>query len=568
MSIVDFLSVYTYRSVLVGTSLIGAIAGALGCFAYVRHQSLASDVISHSALPGVLLAFLFSTLGPGAFIHSPLLLVIGAAVTGTAAHLVANIVASRTPLTIDAAMATTLSLFFGTGMLLLQFISKSSLPGKGGIGAFLFGNASTLTKAGVLHGTRTERQGDRCGHVRHARDRHGRGGKSRRARAHGGFRCDPSGGRTPVDARAFLHDTLLRSRWCGREQPRRLCVCRARGTAERSSDRSRARRGSRRVTPVRPSTWNPRAHGRVFDDAPHFSIVTRAREETVNFILGTCALAVTTALATALPGVFVVLRKSSMMVDGMSHAVLPGVVIGYALTHSLTSPLLIVGAAGAGLLVVLGSEALSRTRLLAGDASQGLVFPALFSAGVLLISIDFGNVHLDEHAVLVGDVNLAAWTPLTIGGIDVGPQYLYVMLAVLALNIGVIAALFPRLTVTTYDPAFAQSIGVRTGAINVVFMFLTSLTVTAAFHAAGAVLVLALVVIPAATARLWSIDLRDMVIGSVLVATLGTLAGFWLAYVLGAATSAGMAVVYGLIFFCVLAARTALSRVRPSIREP
>lgn len=256
------------------------------------------------------------------------------------------------------------------------------------------------------------------------------------------------------------------------------------------------------------------------------------------------------------------------MVDGMSHAVLPGVVIGYALTHSLTSPLLIVGAAGAGLLVVLGSEALSRTRLLAGDASQGLVFPALFSAGVLLISIDFGNVHLDEHAVLVGDVNLAAWTPLIIGGIDVGPQYLYVMLAVLALNIGVIAALFPRLTVTTYDPAFAQSIGVRTGAINVVFMFLTSLTVTAAFHAAGAVLVLALVVIPAATARLWSRDLRDMVIGSVLVATLGTLAGFWLAYVLGAATSAGMAVVYGLIFFCVLVARTALSRVRPSIREP
>ncbi len=149
MSIVDFLSVYTYRSVLVGTSLIGAIAGALGCFAYVRHQSLASDVISHSALPGVLLAFLFSTLGPGAFIHSPLLLVIGAAVTGTAAHLVANIVASRTPLTIDAAMATTLSLFFGTGMLLLQFISKSSLPGKGGIGAFLFGNASTLTKADI-----------------------------------------------------------------------------------------------------------------------------------------------------------------------------------------------------------------------------------------------------------------------------------------------------------------------------------------------------------------------------------------------------------------------------------
>lgn len=293
----------------------------------------------------------------------------------------------------------------------------------------------------------------------------------------------------------------------------------------------------------------------------------------MSFAVGTALLAVVTALACALPGVFVVLRKNSMLVDAISHAVLPGIVVGYFFSHNLDSPLLILGAALAGLVVVLGSEWLSRTGLLTGDAPQGLVFPALFSIGVILVTLNFANVHLDTHAVLVGDLNLAAWHQFTVGGVSWGPVYLYVMLAVLLVNIAFLALFYTRLKITTFDAQFAASLGIRPGLLNTVFMFLVSVTVTAAFNAAGAILVIALVVVPAATAYLLTSRLPVMILLTALVAVVGALAGFWIAYVLDAATSAGMSVFYGIVFVVALLASKLLERQRrhrpkPHGREP
>lgn len=287
----------------------------------------------------------------------------------------------------------------------------------------------------------------------------------------------------------------------------------------------------------------------------------------MSFVVGTTLLAVVTALACALPGTFVVLRKNSMLVDAISHAVLPGIVVGYFFTHNLDSPLLIIGAALAGLIVVLGSEWLTRTGLLTGDAPQGLIFPALFSAGVILVSLNFANVHLDTHAVLVGDLNLAAWDQLIIGGTSWGPSYLYVMLGVLALNILFLGAFYSKLKVTTFDAQFATSLGIRTGLVNTAFMFLVSLTVTAAFNAAGAILVIALMIVPPATAYLLSRSLPVMIALTAAIAVGGALAGFWIAYVLNAATSAGMAVFYGLVFVIVLAATRLTQRARQRQRR-
>lgn len=273
----------------------------------------------------------------------------------------------------------------------------------------------------------------------------------------------------------------------------------------------------------------------------------------MSFLVGIMLLALVTALACALPGVFIVLRKDSMLVDAIGHAVLPGIVVGYALTRDLESPLLILGAALAGLVVVLGSEWLTRTRLLAGDAPQGLIFPALFSAGVILVSLDFAGIHLDTHAVLVGDLNLAAFAQVYVDGVSIGPRYLYVMLAVLALVVGFIGLTYRRLKLATFDPQFATTLGMRTGLLNTAFMFLVSLTVTASFHAAGAILVLALMVVPAATAHLLTHRLGSMLAVTAAVAAGGAMAGFWISYALDAATSAGMALVQGLLFAVVLA---------------
>lgn len=282
----------------------------------------------------------------------------------------------------------------------------------------------------------------------------------------------------------------------------------------------------------------------------------------MSFILGTTLLAVVTALACALPGVFVVLRKNSMLVDAISHAVLPGIVVGYFFTRNLDSPLLILGAALAGLVVVLGSEWLTRTGLLTGDAPQGLIFPALFSVGVILVSLNFANVHLDTHAVLVGDLNLAAFRHLVIGGVSIGPPYLYVMLGVLALNVVFLAVFYPQLKVTTFDAEFATSLGIRSGLLNTAFMFMVALTVTASFNGAGAVLVIALMIVPPATAYLLSTRLPVMLALTAAIAAGGALAGFWLAYVLDAATSAGMAVFYGIVFIVTLGATRVTQRRR------
>lgn len=271
----------------------------------------------------------------------------------------------------------------------------------------------------------------------------------------------------------------------------------------------------------------------------------------MSFIVGTSLLAVITALACALPGVFVVLRRNSMLVEGIAHAVLPGIVVGYAFTHDLNSPWLIVGAALAGLLVVLANEWLIQTGLLTGDAPQGLVFPALFAAGVILITLDFNHIHLNTHVVLIGDLNLAAFHTLVANGVSIGPSYLYVMLAILVVNVAFIAIFYPKLKVTTFDGQFATVVGMRTKLLNTAFMFLVSVTVVAAFHAAGAILVISLVVVPAATARLISKRLSVMLVVTAFFAVAGALGGFWIAYALNAATSASMALFYGLLFIAV-----------------
>ena len=153
MDLVEFFSNHTFRMVFFGTTVIGLVAGALGSFAYLRKQSLISDVIAHSALPGALLAFLTAVVVLGADGRDMLALIVGAVITGTLAALFANTVAARTKIPIDTAMALSLTVFFGAGMLLLRIIANGPFPGKGGIDDYLFGNASVITIADLATST-------------------------------------------------------------------------------------------------------------------------------------------------------------------------------------------------------------------------------------------------------------------------------------------------------------------------------------------------------------------------------------------------------------------------------
>lgn len=146
MSPIEFFGDHTYRMVFFGTAVIGLVAGALGSFAYLRKQSLISDVISHAALPGTLLAFLVAV-AIGADGRAMPALILGAVLAGTAAVWSANGIAHGSKIRIDTAMAITLTIFFGVGMLLMRVIANGVFPGKGGIQDYLFGNASVITEA-------------------------------------------------------------------------------------------------------------------------------------------------------------------------------------------------------------------------------------------------------------------------------------------------------------------------------------------------------------------------------------------------------------------------------------
>ena len=136
------------------------------------------------------------------------------------------------------------------------------------------------------------------------------------------------------------------------------------------------------------------------------------------------------------------------------------------------------------------------------DSAVGLVFPAFFAVGVIIISTRVRHSPISEHSVLMGDLNIAALSHWIVGNIDLGPVDAWIVGSVgLVTGIALFIARRP-LSISAFDPVFGRSIGLRTRLLHYVIMTLVSLTVVVAFHAAGAVLVVALMVVPAATALL------------------------------------------------------------------
>jgi len=281
-------------------------------------------------------------------------------------------------------------------------------------------------------------------------------------------------------------------------------------------------------------------------------------------------IAVTTAAACAVPGVFLVLRRMSMVAEGVSHAVFPGLVLALLILGAFRSPFLVIGPAVLGLFLVFAVQAMNRTRLFAGDAPLGVVFPALFSIGVIIVSRRYSGLPLSENTVLAGDINYAALTQLHIGGTAIGPRAFYVMLVILLVNMAFTLLFFKELKLTTFDPDHASSVGFGTSRLYYLFMATVSITIVGAFEAVGAVLVVGLLVAPAASAFLLSKRLESMLLLSVLFAVLSALIGFWIAYHLDAATSGTMAMMTGVIFLLTLAfapRRGLLSKLRVRARR-
>jgi manganese/zinc/iron transport system permease protein len=259
-------------------------------------------------------------------------------------------------------------------------------------------------------------------------------------------------------------------------------------------------------------------------------------------------VAVVVAVACALPGVFLILRRMAMMSDAISHAILPGIVVGFFITERLGSPLLVVAAALTGLLTVLLVELIERTKRVKEDAAIGIVFPVLFSIGVILIARYAGDVHLDTDAVLLGELAFAPFDRFAAYGLDLGPRALWVMGAALLLN-GVFLALFYKeLKLSTFDAGLAATLGFMPGVLHYALMSVVSVTAVSAFDAVGSILVVALMVGPPATAYLLTDRLGLMMGLSAGIGAASAVGGYWLAYALDASIAGAMATMAGVVF--------------------
>jgi len=257
---------------------------------------------------------------------------------------------------------------------------------------------------------------------------------------------------------------------------------------------------------------------------------------------------VVTAAACALPGAFLILRRMAMMSDAISHTVLLGIVLAFFLVGDLTSPVLILGAAAVGVLTISLVVLLERTRLVKEDAAIGLVFPALFSLAVILISRFAGNVHLDADAVLLGEPALAPFDRMLVFGRDIGPRGFYLMGGILLINLAFITIFYKELKLSTFDAGLAATLGFAPVVLHYALMSLVSITVVGAFDVVGSVLVVALMIAPPAAAYLLTDRLARMLGLSVVMGAISAVGGYWLAYISDTSIAGSMATMSGILF--------------------
>ena len=255
-----------------------------------------------------------------------------------------------------------------------------------------------------------------------------------------------------------------------------------------------------------------------------------------------------TATACGLIGSFLVLRQNSMLGDAISHAVLPGLALAFLITSSRNVVPMIVGAGITGLVTAYLIEVLSGTGRLYRDASLAVIFTFLFSVGVILVTLYAGQIDLDQECVLFGEIAYAPWDVVIIGSTNYGPRSIWILGAVFLADLLFILLFYKQLKICTFDPELARSVGISPRRWHYLLMAMVSLTIVAAFELVGAILVVAMLIIPGATAFLLTRRLHQMLLLSIVVGIISAAGGFYSAAYFDVSIAGSMAVVGGIVF--------------------
>lgn len=233
------------------------------------------------------------------------------------------------------------------------------------------------------------------------------------------------------------------------------------------------------------------------------------------------------ASSCGLLGSILVVKDQSMLADALSHSVLLGIVLGFFISHSLDSPLLILGASLFGLLSVLAIDRL-HSRKLAHDAATGLVFSCFFALAVILISLFARNVHLDVDLVLQGEVlfaplhrmDILAWS-LPVSLVKAGFAWLVVS--------GFFGWGYYRLRVYLFDSGHARLSGMQTTLMEFAILMLVSFTTVLAFESIGSITVIVFLVAPSMATLGWAKSFWQLLLLGQLVALVMVIIGFLMA---------------------------------------
>lgn len=262
-------------------------------------------------------------------------------------------------------------------------------------------------------------------------------------------------------------------------------------------------------------------------------------------------------------GVFLILRKMSMIADAISHTVLFGIVMAYIITQSLNGFWMLIGAAVAGILTAYLVQLLHSSGI-QEDAAIGVVFTSLFAAGVLLITLFASNVHLDVEHVLMGEIAFVPWDLWTVLGLAM-PKAVWMLLLVLVINIVFLLLFFKEMKLATFDPVYAATIGIPVVFLHYGFMTSISFTTVAAFDSVGAILVVAMLIGPAATSYLISKTIKQMFIYSMLFGAGASVIGYYLAKLWDTSIAGMMATTVGLLFIITLISQKIIERRRKAL---
>ena len=230
------------------------------------------------------------------------------------------------------------------------------------------------------------------------------------------------------------------------------------------------------------------------------------------------------AVASALLGNFLILRKMSMLGDAISHAVLPGLAVAFMVSGSRNSITMFIGAVIVGILTALFTEWIRGVGKVDEGASMGVVFTSLFALGLVLIVQAADHVDLDPGCVLYGAIEFTPLDKVTWGSWQI-PRVIISLGIVLILNTLFVTLLFKELKLSSFDPALATTTGFNARLIHYLLMILVAVTSVASFESVGNILVVAMFVVPPATAYMLTDRLSIMIFLSVIIATISAVTG-------------------------------------------